>query len=211
VVTGGQLVDVGLATVLLIVIPGPSVLFVVGRALAYGRRTALASVLGNSLGCVVAACVIALGLGEVLHRSDTVFEAIKYAGAAFLVVLGVRALRHHGNVATADVKGSPDPLRAAAAGFVVGLTNPKAFVIMAAIVPHFVDRSAGHVTAQMIILALVPLGIGLVTDSCWALAAGTTRDRLVARPRRLRLLGRVGGVCLVGVGAALAAPGAASP
>ncbi len=207
-VTWHQLAAVALATGLLIVIPGPSVLFIIGRALTHGRRVAVGSVIGNTTGCLLAAAVIALGLGEVLQRSEIAFLTIKLAGAAYLVWLGIQALRDRRHLVEASsAPAPPSTLVAMRTGLIVGLTNPKAFVIMAAIVPQFVDRDAGHVTAQLLILALVPLAIGLVTDSMWALAAGTARDVLVARAGRIRALGRIGGVCMIGLGVTVAATG----
>jgi threonine/homoserine/homoserine lactone efflux protein len=203
-----QVAAVAVATGLLIVIPGPSVLFIVGRALTHGRRVALGSVLGNTTGCLVAAALIALGLGQVLQRSETAFLAIKLAGAAYLVWLGVQALRQRRHlVETTTSPAAPTTMAAMRTGLIVGVTNPKAFVIMAAIVPQFVDRGAGHVTVQLLLLALVPLAIGLVTDSMWALAAGTARDVLVARAGRVRALGRIGGLCMIGLGVTVAATG----
>jgi threonine/homoserine/homoserine lactone efflux protein len=207
-VTWHQVAAVAVATGLLIVIPGPSVLFIIGRALTHGRRVAVGSVIGNTTGCLLVAVLIAFGLGEVLQRSETAFLAIKFAGAAYLVWLGVQALRNRRHLVQTDAAPAPPSVRIAMrTGLIVGLTNPKAFVIMAAIVPQFVNRDAGHVSTQLLLLALVPLAIGLVTDSMWAFAAGTARDVLVTRADRVRTLGRVGGLCMIGLGVTVAATG----
>ncbi len=207
-VTWHQLAAVAVATGLLIVIPGPSVLFIVGRALTHGRRVAVASVVGNTTGCLLVAMLIAVGLGEVLQRSETAFLVIKFAGAAYLVWLGVQALRNRRHLVSAGEAPSPPSVPVAVrTGLIVGLTNPKAFVIMAAIVPQFVDRTAGNVTAQLLLIALVPVLIGFVSDTAWALAAGTARDMLAARADRVRTLGRLGGVCMIGLGVTVAATG----
>lgn len=193
----------------LIVIPGPSVLFIVGRALSYGRRTALASVAGNTLGCYLAAAGVAVGLGPVLQRSDFLFQSIKLLGAAYLVWLGVQALRHSRRTADGQGAGPAEqhPWRAVRAGFLVGVTNPKSFIIFAAILPQFIDRASGHVPVQMLLLALVPVTIGLVTDSAWGLAAGHARHWLASSPRRMTNIGRVGGLSMIGLGVSVAVTG----
>jgi threonine/homoserine/homoserine lactone efflux protein len=206
-VSAHALVALGLACVVLIVVPGPSVLFVVGRALTYGRRIAFSSVAGNAAGCALGAVLVAIGLGEIVQRSDAVYEAIKYAGAAYLVWLGIQAIRHRHNSVEPTAISAPTTFRSLRAGLIVGVTNPKNYIVMAAILPQFVDRGAGHVPAQMLLLALVPLSIGLVSDSTWALVAGTARDWFVSRPRRLTLIGRAGGLCMIGLGVSVAVTG----
>lgn len=198
-----------LSCVLLIAVPGPSVLFIVGRALSYGRRTALASIGGNSTGSYLAAVLVALGLGPLLQQSDVLLHVIRVAGGAYLVWLGVRAFRHTGDLAGPDGAGlaHQSTWRAVRTGVVVGVSNPKTFIIFAAILPQFVDRSAGHVPAQMLVLALVPIGIGLVTDTVWGLAAGRARAWLSSSSRRSTGLARVGGLSMVGLGVAVLAVG----
>lgn len=111
---------------MLIAVPGPSVLFAVGRALARGRRPALASVIGNAFGVYVVAILVALGLGSLVADSELLFSLVKYAGAAFLVYLGVSAIRHRRDLAAVLDAPSTGSLRAAREGFVVDLANPKA-------------------------------------------------------------------------------------
>src|SRR5262245_57662747 len=131
----------------LIAIPGPSVVFVVSRSVALGRRAGLATVVGNAAGVYVQAALVAFGLGTIVERSDAVFSAIKLAGAGYLVLLGVRTVLHRRALATA-VDAAVEPKsrrRVAREGFVVGLTNPKAAVIFTAVLPQFVDRDRGWV------------------------------------------------------------------
>lgn len=207
-VTTEQVLALAATSVVVIAVPGPSVLFIVGRALAHGRATALASVLGNSLGSLVAALVVAVGLGPVLQRWDTALEVVKIAGAAYLVWLGVQALRGAGHVAE-PVVGAPTRSRGreVRAGVLVGVSNPKVFVMFAAILPQFLDRSAGSVTAQMALLSLVPIGVGLVCDSTWGLVAARVRTAVVGHPRRLRNVTRVGGASMIGLGVLTAVTG----
>ncbi|MGI8521927.1 MAG: LysE family translocator [Nocardioides sp.] len=204
-----QVIGFGLVALILIAIPGPSVVFTVGRALAYGRSVALTTVLGNSLGLLVVLVLVALGLGQLVATSDVVFEVLKLGGAAYLVWLGVQAVRGaHGIEVTGEDGGPPvrgyDALRQ---GFMVGFTNPKAYVIFAAVLPPFLDPNRGHVTVQMLLLGLVAFVIGLCSDSLWALLASQLRRWFNASPGRGRLLGRVGGVSMIGLGVAVAVGG----
>lgn len=200
-------------SLLVIVIPGPSVLFVIGRALAHGRRTALATVLGNVLGSYLLVAAVALGLGSLVERSATVFLAVKLAGAAYLVFLGVQAFRHRkdmklGAVAAAAPRARGD-LRTIADGLVVGVTNPKGIVFFAAVLPQFVDPSAGGLPAQMLILGLVPICIGLITDTVWGLTASAARGWFARSERRLSMIGGAGGFAMIGLGVTVAVTGRA--
>lgn len=195
----------------LIAIPGPSVLFTVSRALTVGRRSALFSVTGNELGVSTQVVAVAFGLGALVERSAEVFAIVKWAGAAYLMYLGVQAIRHRQSMAEAlAAQLTPvRPLRAVRDGFVIGATNPKTIVFFVAALPQFTDRTAGHlpVQTQMLILgALFPL-IALLLDSAWAAAAGTARQWLARSPRRLALIGGTGGLMMIGVGVSIAATG----
>jgi threonine/homoserine/homoserine lactone efflux protein len=198
-----------LAALVLIAVPGPSVLFVVSRGVVLGRRAALATVIGNCAGVYVQVVAVALGLGVAVERSATVFATIKLAGAAYLVWLGVRTFRTRRSLGAA--LGRPvEPKtgrRILREGFVVGLTNPKAAVFFAAVLPQFADPSRGHVPLQLLALGLVFVAMALVLDSLWGLAAGTARERLIASPRRLEAIGAAGGVVIVGLGVGLAVSG----
>jgi threonine/homoserine/homoserine lactone efflux protein len=209
VVSGGQLAAFAAASFVLIVIPGPGVLFVIGRALAHGRGTALASVAGHSAGnCVVAVCV-ALGVGAIVERSATVFTAVRLVGAAYLVWLGIQAFRRRDSLARVltEAAAPRGGARSVREGFVVGVTNPKAVILFAAVLPQFVDRPAGHVPAQMLVLSAMSVVIGVASDSCYGLAASTVRSWFARSPRRLGLVGGVGGLAMIGLGLTLALTG----
>lgn len=200
-------------SLLVIVIPGPSVLFVIGRALAHGRRTALASVLGNFIGSYLLVVAVAFGLGSLIERSLTIFLVVKLAGAAYLVFLGVKAFRHRREL-TVGAMDAPDraargDLRTVADGLAVGVTNPKGIVFFAAVLPQFVDHSAGSLPAQMLLLGLVPIGIGLVSDTLWGLTASAARVWLGRSDRRLSAIGGAGGLAMIGLGVTVAATGRA--
>jgi len=201
-----HLVTFAVLAFVLIVIPGPSVLFVVGRAVSVGRRAALATVLGNAAGEYLQLVLLAFGLGLVVERSEMVFAVVKYVGAAYLVWLGIESLRRRGARAEAlAVSADPaGPWRPARDGFIVGATNPKTTIFFAAILPQFVDPAAGPVPVQMLLLGLIFLAIAVVSDSAWALAAGTAREWLM-RSRRLReSLNVGGGLIMIGLAVKLA-------
>lgn len=209
VVSLEQLLAFGLAALVIIAIPGPSVLFVVGRALAYGRGVALASVVGNTVGLLVVMVLVAVGLGAVVAESQVAFTTLKLAGAAYMVWLGVQALRHRRavHVDTPEDRAALPARLAVRQGLVVGLSNPKAFMMFAAVLPQFVRSERGEVTAQMLTLGALALLIGLASDAVWAVAAAGLRDWFNASPTRGEALGTVGGLSLVGLGVALAATG----
>lgn len=194
---------------LLIVIPGPSVLFVIGRALAQGRRAALTTVAGNTLGAYVLVVAVACGIGSIVERSAVVFMSLKLAGAAYLVYLGVKALRARRapHPAFKEHNSESGGLRTLWEGFVVGVSNPKTIVFFAAVLPQFVDRDGGSVMAQMLLLGLVFNLMAVVFDSLWGLAAATARDWFARSPRRLAAIGGVGGCTMIGLGIAVAATG----
>ena len=205
-----QLLAFGVAALVLIAIPGPSVVFVIGRALADGRGVALATVLGNSLGLLVVLALVAVGLGVVVQESIAVFTVLKLLGAAYLVHLGVHAVRHRHGFTVADRRTTDGVLsrrRAVRQGFVVGVSNPKAFMIFAAVLPQFVDRGAGHVQLQMLLLGVLAFCIALGSDSLWALLAARLRAWFHASPRRGEAMGAVGGLSMIGLGVGIAVTG----
>jgi threonine/homoserine/homoserine lactone efflux protein len=207
-VSSEQLLAFGVAALILIAIPGPSVVFTVGRALAYGRRVALSTVVGNSLGLLVVLVLVAFGLGVVVRDSAVVFTGLKFAGAAYLVYLGAQAIRHRRAIDVKVEQAGPLPLRTALRqGFVVGVSNPKAYMIFAAVLPQFLDRGAGHLQAQMLLLGLLAFVIGLCSDSAWAVLASQLRTWFTAKPERGEAMGMAGGVSMIGLGVAIAATG----
>jgi threonine/homoserine/homoserine lactone efflux protein len=211
VISLDQFLTFGLAALIIIVIPGPSVVFTIGRALAYGRRVALATVVGNTLGLLTIVALVALGLGVVVQESIVVFTVLKLAGAAYLVWLGVEAVRRRKEFLAGDgaeLIGTPMTwTRAVRQGYVVGASNPKGFMMLAAVLPQFVDRGEGHVQLQMLILGLLATTIGLLSDSVWALIASQLRLWFNRSPRRGEAMGTVGGVSMIGLGVGLAVIG----
>ena len=186
-----------LASFLLVVVPGPSVLFVISRGVPLGRRAALLTVVGNAAGIYLQVVAVAAGIGSVIERSVVLYSALKLAGAAYLVYLGVQAIRHRRDLAAAlDTTAAPKaPGRILREGFVVGITNPKGIVFFTAILPQFIDTGGAPVPLQMLVLGAISVSIALLSDGTWALVAGSARQLALpvapaARgPRRLRRRG----------------------
>jgi threonine/homoserine/homoserine lactone efflux protein len=208
-VSSAQLVGFTLVSLVLIVVPGPGVLFIVGRALSHGRRTATATAAGHAAGNYIVAAFVAFGLGSLLQRSAQLFLAVKLAGALYLVFLGVQAIRHRDSLAAAisTPATASDGWRAFRDGISVGVTNPKGYILFGAILPQFINRSAGDVPAQMLVLALVSVCLGLVSDCAWGLGASAVRTWFARSPRRYALVGGAGGLALIGVGITVALTG----
>jgi len=192
-ISTGHLVGFALASLVLIVIPGPGVLFIVGRALAHGRRTALATACGHAAGNYLVAA----------------FVIVKVTGALYLIWLGIHAIRHRKSLAGAFAVALPprEGWRALRDGAAVGITNPKAYILFGAILPQFVNRGAGNVPAQMLLLALVSVSIGAISDCSWAWAASAVRTWFARSPRRFELVGGAGGLAMIGVGVTVALTG----
>ena len=191
-----------------VVIPGPSVLFVISRGVALGRRAALLTVLGNTMGVVLLVLLVAAGIGAVVERSILAYEVLRLGGALYIVYLGVQAIRHRRSLATVldatSVRSSRQVMRE---GFVVGVTNPKAIVFYTAVLPQFVNRDGAPVPLQLVALGLILAVIALISDSMWAVVAGSARRWLAGRPHRLERLGGTGGLIMIGLGTRLALTG----
>ncbi len=191
------------ASILFIQVPGPSLLFTIGRALTVGRREALLSVVGNAIGLLAQVCLVGVGLGAVVAASATAYTAIKVLGAGYVIWLGIQAIRHRSDARQAMSQAAPvrrgHPVRI---GFTVGATNPKTIVFFVAFLPQFTDPS-GPVAAQTLALGLVFGLLAVASDSIWALAAGAARDWFARRPTRLDTLSAAGGTMMIGLGATM--------
>jgi threonine/homoserine/homoserine lactone efflux protein len=211
---GANLAAFALAAAFLIAVPGPSVLFVIGRSLSSGRRVGLLTVLGNALGMLPQVLAVAAGVGALLAQSVVAFTVLKTVGALYLVYLGVQAIRHrHHTTATATAMATTTHTRPSAEvpasrslreGFLVGLTNPKSAIFFVAVLPQFTAPATGPAWSQVLVLGTVHLLIGLAFDTIWALTAGAARGWLTRDPRRLPRLGATGGVMMIGVGVTIA-------
>jgi len=204
-----HLLAFGLVSFVLIVVPGPNVLFVISRSLMLGRAAGVGTAFGGQLGVYAQVAAVAFGIGALVERSVALFSVIKLAGAVYLGYLGVQAIRHRRALSAA--LQAPAERKSIARiigdGIAVGVTNPKSIVFFAAVLPQFAQPSAGHVPAQMLLLGAVFMAIAVLCDSSYALAAGTARAWLARSPRRLELVGGTGGLVMIGIGASLALTG----
>jgi threonine/homoserine/homoserine lactone efflux protein len=194
----------------IIVIPGPSVLFTIGRSIAFGRRAGFLSVAGNSLGIIPAILAVAFGVGAIVAASVVAFTVLKIAGGLYLAWLGIQAIRHRHAHVSGISRVPSSSWKLLRQGFIVGFTNPKTLAFFLAVLPQFVDPAAGAVWAQLLLLGLTFQAIALVCDSVWALAAGTARAWFAKSPRRISTLSGAGGVMMIGLGGTLAFTGSKS-
>lgn len=199
------------ATLLLLLVPGPAVLYIVTRSTDQGRRAGLVSVAGIHTGTTVHVAAALAGLSAVVVASATAFTVVKYAGAAYLVYLGVRSLLEHRTASRAT--GTPVVVprslrRVFFDGFLVNVLNPKTAVFFLAFVPQFVDVDAGSTTIQLLVLSAVFIGLGLASDGAYALGASWVGGRLAAGNGSRRHL--VAGTTYIGLGVVTAVAGGRS-
>ena len=191
-----------LASLALLVIPGPAVLFIVTRSVEHGRRVGLASVVGVHLGTLVHVAAAALGLSALLVSSAAAFSVVKYVGAAYLLGLGLhRLLVRPSPSATVDPLAGTRSVRSALTqGAVVNILNPKVALFFLAFLPPFVDPHRGPVATQVVVLGLTYLLLGMCSDGAYALAAAAVAGRLRNRNRLVRRGRRVTGVVYLALG-----------
>jgi threonine/homoserine/homoserine lactone efflux protein len=191
------------AAILIILAPGPSVLFAIARAIAWGRATAIATVAGNALGMFSLSILIAFGLGPILEESDLAFLSVQILGGLYLIYLGIDALRHskvHAEdmVNQGDIR--PNAIKSIKDGFWVGALNPKGLVFFAAILPQFLDKNSENLTAQLLIMGATFALLAFLGDGTWGVLAGTVRIWMAKSPIRLIRLRQLGGVVIVLLG-----------
>jgi threonine/homoserine/homoserine lactone efflux protein len=191
------------AAMVIILAPGPSVLFVIARAIAWGRKTAVFTVAGNVTGAFALSTLVAIGLGPILQRSDLAYAAIQWGGGLYLMYLGVDAIRQR-KVHAEDMRNqgdfAPGIARSMRDGFWVGALNPKGLVFYAAVLPQFVDREKGSVALQLILLGAIFSILAFFSDGTWGLLAGTARNWLATDAKRLEKLRASGGIVMIILG-----------
>jgi len=191
------------AAMVIILAPGPSVLFVIARAIAWGRKTAVFTVAGNVTGAFALSTMVAIGLGPILQRSDLAYAAIQWGGGLYLMYLGIDAISQR-KIHAEDMRNqgdiAPGVARSMRDGFWVGALNPKGLVFYAAVLPQFVDREKGNVALQLIFLGAVFSILAFVSDGTWGLLAGTARQWLATDAKRLEKLRATGGIVMIILG-----------
>ena len=195
------------AAIALLLTPGPAVLYIVTRSVEQGRAAGLVSVVGICSGTLVHVVAATLGLSALLVSSARAFTTVRYAGAAYLIVLGIQTLARR-PPPVADIAIERAALRSVfTQGVIVNVLNPHTALFFFAFLPQFVNPSRGHVPAQMLALGLLFVGLSATTDSAWAIAAGTAGDWIRRHPRFTAGQRYVTGGALIGLGAAAAFAG----
>ena len=191
---------------IIILAPGPSVLFVIARAIAWGRKVAVITVAGNVTGAFVLSSLVAFGLGPILQRSDLAFVAVQWLGGLYLVYLGIDAIRKrkmHAADMTNQGPVEPTVFQSIRDGFMVGVLNPKGLVFYAAVLPQFIDRDRGNITGQLLFLGALFSVLAFFSDGGWGLLAGTARAWLAGDASRLEKLRATGGCVMIILGASV--------
>ena len=203
-ISGSQLATFLVASLIIIIVPGPSVLFTLARGVAWGRAVAVLTVLGNSLGTLTLSVIVALGLGPLLEHSKAFTVVLELVGGAYLLWLGLEALRHrheHARAMTEREARRPSNIHIIRQGYVVGILNPKSLVFFAAVFPHFVTRGHGdNVTLQLLLFGGMFSVLAFCSDSTWGIIAGTAREWLSGSPTRLVVLRSVGACVMMTLG-----------
>ncbi len=204
-----HLVAFFVAAFVLLVVPGPSVIYVTARGIGQGRGAAILSVFGIALGSMLLVVITAAGLAALVASSMIVLAVVKYLGAAYLIYLGLKTLLTRGSDAETPGQQRPQSaIRVVSQGAIVEVSNPKAALFFVAFLPQFVDPGRGHAWLQLLILGGSYVAMGLMTDTTYAIASGTIgqflqrRSRLVSKQRFV-----TGGIYIVlGILAALSGP-----
>jgi threonine/homoserine/homoserine lactone efflux protein len=195
------------AAVVLLITPGPAVLYIVARSMEQGRRAGIVSALGVHAGTLVHVAAAALGVSALLVSSALAFNAVKYLGAGYLVYIGVRKLMGWDRAWTGQVVASRSLRRLFGQGAVVQVLNPKAALFFLAFLPQFVDVSKGRVGFQILVLGMIFVALGVLSDGLYAIAAGTAGGWLRRDGRALRVERYVSGTVFVGLGVTAALAG----
>ena len=196
--------------IILLVIPGPAVLYVVSRSIGHGRPAGLVSAMGITVGTLFHVAAATLGLSALLASSALAFQFVKYIGAAYLIYLGIRVLRGGGVDAQHAIADQRRLRSVFGQGVLVNLLNPKTALFFLAFLPQFVDPARGHATLQILQLGVLFALMGWLSDSAWALLAGTLAGRLRGSARLRRVQCNVSGGALIALGLASAFSGAKS-
>jgi threonine/homoserine/homoserine lactone efflux protein len=196
------------ASLAFLAIPGPSVFYIVTRSLTQGRRAGVTSMLGVQAGGLVHVVAAAFGVSAVIASSATAFTVVKYAGAAYLIVIGVRKLLSSGSAEPdPEPRGEASTRHLFGHGVVVNVLNPKTALFFLAFLPQFIDPDAGPVAPQMLVLGTMLVGLGVLSDGTYALVAARAGQRLRATASARRLLDRVSGGIFVALGVVAAVAG----
>jgi threonine/homoserine/homoserine lactone efflux protein len=210
--THSQLLFFVTTAAILLAIPGPAVLYIVGRSIGQSRNAGLVSALGIGVGTLIHTAAAAVGLSALLVSSATAFSIVKYLGAAYLVYLGVQRLRNKESIAAASDTSAPRVTltRVFSQGIVVNVLNPKTALFFFAFLPQFIDPARGHAAAQILSLGVLFAAMGTTSDSLWALFCGSVAGWLRYNQRWMRNERYVSGSILILLGVATAFAGSSA-
>jgi threonine/homoserine/homoserine lactone efflux protein len=189
-----------LISLVIILVPGPSVLFAIGRALVLGTKSALVSVFGNAIGVGIQIVVVALGLGLLIQQSAGLFFAVKIIGASMIAFLGIKAILSRKDIFLNQSENPQSTKRVMSDSVVVGITNAKTLVFFIAALPSFVSPEIANPSMQMLFLGAMFLVVGVSSDAVYAIAAGKARDWLGSSDTRLANFRGAGGLALTLLG-----------
>ena len=189
-----------LVSIVIIIIPGPGVTFVIARAMTIGRKGAVLTVFGHAAGVTLQILAVAFGLGALVASSAIAFNIMKFVGAGFLIYLGIRSIITRKQPIDLSIDGTVKTRKVLSDSFVVGITNAKTIVFFVATMPQFVNPTASNIPIQMLLLGLIFLVIGTLSDLVYAFAAGSARDWLINSESRIAGVRAIGGVAIAGVG-----------
>lgn len=196
-----------IAALVLLLTPGPSVLYIVARGIDQGRLAGLVSVLGIGVGTLFHVAAAALGISALLMSSALAFSLVKYLGAAYLIYLGLRKLLGREDLHSPELAGRERLGRIFGQGVIVNLLNPKTALFFFAFLPQFVDTAQGRVAAQILFLGIIFVTLGMVSDGCYALLAGTVGHWLKNNLNFLRAQRYFAGTVYIGLGLTAALSG----
>ncbi len=195
------------AALILLLTPGPAVLFIVARSLEQGRPAGVVSAFGVGTASFLHVIVAALGLSALLMQSAIAFGVVKYLGAAYLIYLGIKTLRSPSDMSKIQTVGNSPLSRIFVQGFIVNLLNPKTALFFFAFLPQFVDPARGAVTPQVIFLGMIFVVMAITSDSTYAVVAGTARQVIVGNQRLGKLQKNFAGMIYIGLGITTALTG----
>lgn len=194
-----------LTSAVLIAVPGPSIMFLVGQTLTVGRRGALRGVIGNAIGMYGVALIVALGIGSLVLHAGQALTVIRLLGAIVLLGIGIHYLRFSPAQPVAGEVGQQRFKRSLAAGILIGATNPKALIMFGSIVPSFMSDGVERPVLTLLCFSLIPIGLGLAIDAAWVAAAHSVRASGFLAGRGMRRLHLLGGGLMVLMALLLAA------
>ncbi len=206
-----MLLTFAVAATLLIVVPGPNLIYIVTRGIDQGRRAAVVSALGVETGMLIHVGAAVLGLSAVLASSELLFNVVRYAGAAYLIWLGVASIRSRPADLTDPAGGRKlSPARLYTQGIVINVLNPKVGLFFLAFLPQFLDPSRGDTSVQILVFGAIFSGIATISDLLYAMASGAIGSWLRRRSSVARLRGKFSGVVYIALGAVVALTGSSS-